>query len=187
MGGVRGNEPVNFSDSRVSANPRVSAFPAVVTDQIGAPIFPAMKLTVSIALLALLAAGTASAQDAHKPAAHKPKEGAGHHAMSGWKELDAYHELMAASWHPAKKDDLKPARAKADSLAAAAQVWAKSTAPHGCDAKPVKDAMADVVAGSAKFAQLAAKGTPDAELKTALHDLHERFEVVEKGCKPGHH
>ena len=109
-----------------------------------------------------------------------------HHAASGWKELDAYHELMAASWHPAKNNDLKPARMKADSLAASARTWAASKVPTACDTKPIKDAIADVVTGSAKVAQLATAKASDADLRAALHDVHERFEVVEKGCKPGH-
>ena len=36
----------------------------------------------------------------------------------GWKELDAYHLLIMATWHPAKdKNDLAPIRAKAISIA----------------------------------------------------------------------
>jgi hypothetical protein len=138
-----------------------------------------MKLTkfVLCAAVAALAAPVAA------------QEHGAHHAASGWKELDAYHELMAASWHPAKADDLKPARAKADSLSAAAKTWAAAKVPAACDTKPIRDAIADVVTGSAKVADLAQKNVADAELKAALHDLHERFEVVEKGCKPGksHH
>ena len=49
----------------------------------------------------------------------------------------------------------------------------------------IRDAMADVVTGSAKVAQLASNGA-DADVRTALHDVHERFEVVEHGCQPKH-
>lgn len=129
------------------------------------------------ALLVLTVAASASAQS---PASE-------HHASSGWKELDAYHTLMAASWHPAKNNDLKPIRAKADSLAASAKAWAASKVPTACETKPIKDAIADVVTGSAKVAQLVTSQAADADVRAALHDVHERFEVVEKGCKPGHH
>jgi hypothetical protein len=110
-----------------------------------------------------------------------------HHGESGWKELDAFHTLMAATWHPAKSNDLKPIRAKADSLSLAAQVWSKSKVPAACDTEPLKTAIADVVAGSARVEQLVAKSAADADLRAALHDVHERFEVVEKGCKPAKH
>ena len=115
---------------------------------------------------------------------------AAHHAArSGWKELDAYHDLMAATWHPAQKDDLKPARAKADSLSAAAKAWSDSKAPAACDTKVIKDAIAEVVAGTTKVLHLVHGNAADADLKAAMHDVHEKFEVVEKGCKPGkaHH
>ena len=37
--------------------------------------------------------------------------------MSPWKEMDAYHMLMMATWHPARdKGDLAPFRAKAKEM-----------------------------------------------------------------------
>ena len=113
--------------------------------------------------------------------------GSDHHASSGWKELDAFHTLMAAAWHPAKSNDLKPIRAKADSLSASALVWSKAKVPTACDTEPLRAAIADVVTGSAKVAHLVAQNATDADVRAALHDVHERFEVVEKGCKPKHH
>ncbi|MEP6835076.1 MAG: hypothetical protein ABJB74_16940 [Gemmatimonas sp.] len=104
---------------------------------------------------------------------------------TGWKELDSFHTLMAASWHPASgKNDLAPAKAKAVDMAKAATVWANSKAPKGCDTPKIKEALAKVNAGAQEFAALVAKGTADAELKTKLGDIHETFEVVEMGCKP---
>jgi len=94
---------------------------------------------------------------------------------------------MAATWHPAKSGDLNAIRAKADSLSASAKVWAASKVPAACDTKPLRDAIADVVAGSAKVAQLVADKGADADVRTALSDVHDRFEVVEHGCKPKHH
>ena len=113
--------------------------------------------------------------------------GSDHHASSGWKELDSFHTLMAATWHPAKANDLKPIRAKADSLSLAAQAWSKAKVPTACDTEPLKTAIADVVTGTAKVEQLVAKNASDADVRAALHDVHERFEVVEKGCKVAKH
>jgi len=56
--------------------------------------------------------------------------------------------------------------------------------PAACDTKPIRDAIADVVAGSAKVAQLVAANASDADVRASLHDVHERFEVVEHGCHP---
>jgi hypothetical protein len=92
-------------------------------------------VAVSLATLSVVA----SAQT--KPTPAKPAAPAGHsmdhgHDMkepaTGWKELDAFHELMAASWHPAKgQNDLKPAKAKAADLAKAAKTWSESQGAEG--------------------------------------------------------
>jgi len=115
--------------------------------------------------------------------------GSDHHAMSGWKELDAFHALLATTWHPVGSGDFKPIRAKADSLAQAAKAWSESTVPAACDTEPLKAAIKDAASGAAKVRELVGKGATDADLKAALHEVHERFEVVEKGCKVGskHH
>lgn len=108
-----------------------------------------------------------------------------HMAGSGWKELDAFHTILAATWHPIEKsNDLKPIREKAVSLSDAAQAWSASKAPAACDTKKIRDAIDVVVTKSKDVAQLVSKKAADAEVKAALHDVHERFEVVEGGCKP---
>ena len=134
--------------------------------------------------MALAAARPLAAQATAAPA---PKSMEHHGASTGWKELDVFPELMAAAWHPAKSGDLNVIRAKADSLSASAKAWAASKVPAACDTKPIRDAIADVVAGSAKVAQIVANKAADADVRTALSDVHDRFEVVEHGCQPKHH
>ena len=105
------------------------------------------------------------------------------HAQSGWKELDAYHQLMMDTWHPAKgKNDMKPFKARANDMAAAAKLLSMSTPPKGCDAPGLRKASTDLSPATADAAVLVARNASDAELKTALAALHERFEVLEKGC-----
>ncbi len=104
---------------------------------------------------------------------------------TGWKELDAFHELMAASWHPASgKNDLAPAKTKAADMAKAARTWADSKAPKGCDTPKLKEALTKVNASTQDYAALVAKGSDDATIKAKLGAIHEAFEVVEMGCKP---
>lgn len=104
---------------------------------------------------------------------------------SGWKELDAFHELMAASWHPASgTNNLAPAKAKAADMAKAAKTWAESKAPNRCDTPKIKEALTKVQTSAEEFAGLVVKGTDDAALKTKLSGIHDMFEVAEMGCKP---
>ena len=105
------------------------------------------------------------------------------HASSGWKELDAYHKLMMDTWHPAKgTNDLKPLRAKANDLSAAARELAKSTPPGNCNKPELIEAARDLVPASHALVKQIAAGASDADLKALLADSHTRFEVLEKGC-----
>lgn len=108
------------------------------------------------------------------------------HGASAWKELDAYHMLVMATWHPAKESgDMAPTRAKANDLVAAAHVVAKSTAPKGCDSPALKAAAKGLPAETQKVADLVTKNAADAALKAALRTLHDKFEVLEGGCSVG--
>jgi len=123
------------------------------------------------------------------PAEHKmgqmdhAKENEANHAMSPWKELDAYHMLMMATWHPAKdKSDMAPTRAKIGDMVMSAKTLAASTAPKGCDSPKLKAAAAALPKETQGVADLVAKKADDATLKEALKALHEKFDVLEEGC-----
>jgi hypothetical protein len=153
--------------------------------------------TAFVAAVTALCASTVSAQTTPtKPAEHKMDHKMEHkddanHAMSPWKELDAYHMLMMATWHPAKdKSDMAPTRAKIGEMVASAKVLAASKAPKGCDAPAVKAAASALPAETQSVADLVAKKADDATLKSALKALHEKFDVLEEGCvmpKAGKH
>ena len=84
---------------------------------------------------------------------------------------------------------MKPARAKADSLAAAADAWSSAKAPAACADAATRATVVRVADDSRAFAALARTKVADAKLKDALSALHDRFETVEKSCKPAgaHH
>ncbi len=109
------------------------------------------------------------------------------HAKSGWKELDTFHDIMSAAWHPARNDSLAPARAAAGTLVSAAKAWAAASAPHGCDSPPVKASIAKLVPESEAVASLVARKADDAALKAALKTVHDTYHVAEAACKPVKH
>ena len=139
--------------------------------------------------VALVSAAPVVAQTQAAPAKEKTMKSMSddHHMMSGWKELDTFHSVMAATWHPvAKSKDLTVIRERAGALSDAAQAWAKSKAPKACETKEIQDAIAAVVSQSKSVAELVEKKAADAEVTSALRDVHDKFEIVEKGCQPGH-
>ncbi|MBL0169616.1 MAG: hypothetical protein IPP90_02650 [Gemmatimonadaceae bacterium] len=114
---------------------------------------------------------------------HSKMEQEMNHAMSPWKELDAYHMLMMATWHPAKdKGDLAPTRAKIGDMVASAKALAGSTAPKGCDSPKLKATAAALPAETQGVADLVAAKAEDGKLKDAMKALHEKFDVLEAGC-----
>ena len=161
------------------------------------------------ASLIIVAASTAGAQQQHQhggaqkqdSAAMKGHDMKGHdmkgadmkghdmkgHSMSQWKEMDAFHATLAATYHPAaEKDDFAPLKAKAADLSAQARTWAASTAPASCATGDTKGAVDALAASTAALADQVSKGATESDLKAAITAIHEKFETVEHGCMPKH-
>lgn len=145
-----------------------------------------LVLPSAVALLALTAASARAQHAGHHGAAIDTAKGKAAHAVSGWKEMDAFHQLMMATWHPAQgKGDLAPTRAQAGAMADAARTWAAAAVPKACDTPATRTALTALATDSRALAELAARpATADAELKAALKALHDRFEPLEHGCAP---
>lgn len=105
------------------------------------------------------------------------------HKAAPWKEMDAFHKLLAATFHPAQeKKDLKPLRAKADSLAATARSWAASTPPKACAAADIRTTIGELSMDALAIGNQVLAQATDAELMKAITALHTRFEGVEMQC-----
>jgi hypothetical protein len=154
-----------------------------------------IRRTLEVAILSAALAVPAMAQE--KPAAkmdHGKMDHAAMHAEhmkqgakpAAWKELDAYHGLMMATWHPAKdKNDLSPTRGMIEQMVASAKAVAASKAPAGCQKPELAKAQAGLVGETEKVQKLVASKADDATLKTAMKELHDAFEVLEEGCNTG--
>ena len=126
-----------------------------------------------------------SATTADKAKHEHPAQGAqkGHSMSSGWKEMDAFHKLLAAAYHPVEKTgDLKPLRSSAGELSAAARSWSGSAAPAACNTEAVRSSVSAISIDALAIANQVLAGADDAALKTAIAALHEKFEGVEKAC-----
>ena len=104
---------------------------------------------------------------------------------SGWKEMDDYHALVAATWHPAKEfGDMAPIRAKAKEMAAAAKTLAASKPPAACNKPALKEAAVKLAPETQAIADMVANNASNNALKDALKVLHDHFDVLEEGCAP---
>lgn len=136
-------------------------------------------LLLWIAPLALEAqATTGSRPDSAKPAMD--------HMAGPWKEMNAFHRVMGATWHPASsKNDLAPLKARAKDLVTTAEAWSASTppaTPASCGSAEVRAAAAKVAKDAKALLALVESGADDAKLKEALKGVHDGFEVAEHAC-----
>ena len=148
-------------------------------------------MTAKPALVALLFAvavpAALSAQDSTKPKPDSARARMMEHHMSGpWKEMNAFHHVLRATWHPAEHDgDLAPLKSRVKELLKAADAWAASkppAMPASCNSEPVRAAATKVAAETRALSALVDSKTDDAKLKAALKSVHDAFEVAEKAC-----
>lgn len=144
---------------------------------------------LAAALVITLTATSAAAQQKEK----EGKKSEGHdmagmmeHGKSPWKEMDAFHATLGASFHPVEKGDFAPLKANAESLADKARSWNASSAPTACATPAMKESVAWLATNSAALAATVKSGAADSELKAAITAIHDRFEVAEKGCAGPH-
>ena len=116
----------------------------------------------------------------------KQMEGGKEAKAEGWKELDAYHMLMMATWHPAKdKNDLAPTRGMIGDMVTSAKAVAASKAPAACQKPTLAKAQAGLTGETVKVQALVNSKADDVALKAAMKGLHDAFEVLEEGCNTG--
>lgn len=159
----------------------------------------ATRLAVTVALLTSLSSAASAQQQQHgaqkqDSAGMKGKGMQGHdmqghdmqgHAASPWKEMDAFHTTLAATYHPAAdKGDFAPLKARAAELAAKAKTWAATSAPPACSKPDTKATVDALASASATLAEQVRKGASNDQLKAAVGAIHEKFETVEHGCAP---
>lgn len=96
--------------------------------------------------------------------------------------VDAYHEVMSTTFHPAEEGDLQPLKTKAGMLAERGAAWANMTLPASLKGKGIEAKLQALATGSREIAELVQKNASDEALTKAITALHDVFhEVVEMG------
>lgn len=101
---------------------------------------------------------------------------------TGWDELDAYHTVMAATFHPAEEGNLKPLMERAGELAEKAKALKASAIPEKFQKEGVKTSI-KLLAKESKAIDKFVKTKPsDADLTKSITALHDRFHQVMEEC-----
>ncbi|MGQ0649587.1 MAG: hypothetical protein ACT4P7_18695 [Gemmatimonadaceae bacterium] len=149
-----------------------------------------MRTFAAASIMILVATGSLPAQQSVVREHEKQRTGAARHAAmnheSSWKEMDAFHKLLAATSHPVtESNNLTPLREKANDLAAAARLWSASKAPARCASEEIRITVTSLSGDALAIGNHVIARASDADLARAITDLHEKFEAVEMRCN-GH-
>lgn len=104
-------------------------------------------------------------------------------ANDKWAELDAYHNVMSQTFHPAEEGKLEPIRKRAGELAEKAKQWLDSKPPKIYDTADIKALLVKLNAESKTLADAVAKKVSDEQLKKDLTALHDRFHEIIGACR----
>lgn len=102
-----------------------------------------------------------------------------------WPELDAFHKILADSWHPVESGDMKAARANAPALLDAALAWRKSRGPAKCDDASLRAGMTTMIEHARWYADAVKRDASDDAVKVTLKSTHEIFEQSAEKCMMG--
>ena len=104
-----------------------------------------------------------------------------------WKEMEAFHEVMAATFHPADEGKLEPLKTRSHELMEKASAWERSSAPSGYDKKAVKKSLKTLAKGTKELNDMVAANATDEALKTKLSSLHDTFHEIMEKCEKEDH
>ena len=109
-------------------------------------------------------------------------------AKAKWTEMEDFHTIMAATFHPAEKGDLQPVKTKSDELAKKAVAWKNSAAPAGYDKAAVAASLQKLVKGTKELDKMVKSNAADKDLTAKISGLHDVFhEIMEKCGAEDHH
>jgi hypothetical protein len=100
-----------------------------------------------------------------------------------WPEMVAFHEVMAGTFHPAEKGDLKPLREKAGLLLERAEAWKKSAVPAGYKAEQTAKTLGNLVKQCKGIKKAVKKEKSDKDLTALITNAHEVFHEVMEKCR----
>ena len=104
-----------------------------------------------------------------------------------WKELDAFHDIMAKAFHPLKDSgNVAPAKMLITDLANQAAAWSSSSIPERINTPEVKSLLNDLKTQSQALSDSVKKGASDEYVKTKMEGLHSQFHQIMEAWT-GHH
>lgn len=107
-------------------------------------------------------------------------------AETDWKEMDAFHLVMAETFHPYKdSSNLEPAKSRAAELMDAADRWASAELPAKVDNPEVKEKLQQLKSQVATLAGSVRTADEDM-IAEQLTQVHDTFHEIQEAWYGGH-
>jgi hypothetical protein len=125
----------------------------------------------------------AESHDEHAEHAEHQHEHHGENDGDKWAEMDAFHDVMSQTLHPAEAGDLAPIRKRAAEVAQKAGAWAESQAPKIYATEGIREKVGRIAVESKALADLIERKGSDEEVKKSTTALHKLFHEVSDACR----
>ncbi len=99
-----------------------------------------------------------------------------------WPEKTAFHAVMSTTFHPSEEGNLEPIKTRSGEMVEKAEAWMKSTPPDEFNNKKIKKKLKQLYNESKDLDKLIKANGTDAEIKTSLAKLHDRFHEIAEIC-----
>lgn len=138
-----------------------------------------MKKLLNICLMSIMALGLSTGMMAQKKEMKTDQK----EDQLTWEDAkEAYHEVMAGTFHPAEEGDFTPLRENYKGLAMKAKDWGTLSIPDNLSAKELKPLLDKLYVESKKIGKLVEEKATDEVLKKAIYDLHDVFHGIVGLC-----
>ena len=100
-----------------------------------------------------------------------------------WKQMEAFHQVMSKTYHPAEEGNLQPVKDNIDELIKKAKAWQSSSVPAAYKAKPIKPLLDELVTESVAIKEAVAQKKDDGTLKKMITTAHNTFHEIMEKCE----
>lgn len=102
--------------------------------------------------------------------------------------LDAFHDVMAQSYHPvADSGNLEPAKRLSAQLAEVSAAWQSKTMAETGDTASLAIKLITLRDSCASFDQAVRAGTADSTLRKTITEIHHLFHQIHESAQGGKH
>jgi hypothetical protein len=105
-----------------------------------------------------------------------------------WPERDAFHKVMAGTFHPAEEGNFDPIKTRSQEMVDAATAWQKSAIPTELASQAnLKPTLEKLTKDSEALHKLIKGGATNEDILKNLSALHDTFHTIVGLCRPGEH